>query len=89
MNKTIKIPTQLAITFDEKRCAYYIRGGCFEFFLYFMQCPYTGAESLECFSVVIDGHDDFNICIPLNGKKRLSCDVVETLVIRELHKAFA
>lgn len=87
MTKTFEMPKQLAVKYDEKRNNYHVCGGSFEFYLYL--CGHDEADYLQNVGGSQGEALDVWVSIPLNGKKRLSCDVVETLVLRELHKAFA
>jgi hypothetical protein len=75
---------KLNITYDEKRCGYFVQGHGFDFFAYFTGDP-NGAGFIECDSVQRQG-DDYtaHLSIPLNGAKMLSPDLLETLIVKEL-----
>lgn len=72
--------TSFSVQFDRKRSGYFVKGSGFDFFLYF-----TTGDCLECDSVKRDGCDfEMHLSIPI-GPTQPSCDLVETLVARELH----
>jgi hypothetical protein len=75
---------KLNITFDEKRCGYFVQGHGFDFFAYFTG-DMAGDGFIECSSVKRAG-DDYtaHLVIPLRGAKMLSPDLLETLIAREL-----
>lgn len=75
---------KLNITFDEKRCGYFVSGSGFDFFAYFTG-DMDGDGFIECDSVQRKGDDyTMHLTIPLNGAKMLSPDLLETLIVREL-----
>lgn len=81
--------TVLNVTYDEKRCGYFVQGSGFDFFAYF-----TGdineetnlmENYIECDGVVREGSDlDAHISIPLHGCSRLSNDIMETKILEAL-----
>lgn len=75
---------KLHITYDEKRCGYFVRGMGFDFFAYFTG-DLDGAGFIECDSVQREGEAyTAHLTIPLNGASMLSNDLLETLILREL-----
>lgn len=78
--------TKLNVIYDEKRCGYWINGHGFDFFAYFTSDG--GPKSwIECDCVTREGCDfNFHLVVPIETAKTPSCDLVETLVARELNK---
>ena len=89
MNQIIEIPKKLTVNYEDCNYVYHIKGGCFEFSLLYSTDSSTGENFLENVGGVADGTVDVHIQIPLLGCNWLSCDLVETMVMRELHKAFS
>jgi hypothetical protein len=75
---------KLNITYDDKRCGYFVQGMGFDFFAYFTG-DFDGAGFIECDSVQRQG-DDYtaHLAIPLQGAKMLSPDLLETLILRDI-----
>lgn len=78
------------ITYDKRRCGYFVVGHGFDFFLYFTGSPYVEEIYLECDVVMPEGvpgsyshHLQFHLW---NGHH--SVQLVETMVYRELVKFF-
>ncbi len=79
-NRTEMTKTKFQVSYDEKRCGYFVKGHGFDFFLYF-----TTGDTLECDSVMREGSDfELHLTIPI-GQTKPSSDLVETLVARELN----
>ena len=75
---------KLDITYDEKRCGYFVKGHGFDFFAYFTG-DLDGQGFIECDSVQRAGDDyTVHLMIPLKGAKMLSPDLLETLISKEL-----
>lgn len=79
MSKVNQKPVFLQVTYDEERCGYFVKGHGFDFFAYFTE------DAIECCSVTRKDDDYIlHLSIELRGLKRLSCDILETLIAREL-----
>lgn len=70
---------RLAVSFDEKRHAYWVRGMGFDFWLFFV----SGGQWLECDSVIRQG-DPQERYISILSRGTPSPDYLETALLREL-----
>ena len=76
----------MKVTFDEKRCGYFVGDNKDQFFVYFT-CDGNEPSSYLEFDVEKWNGIEFNshFQIPIGLAKKPSCDLVETLVSRELN----